>query len=78
MLHTSSLLFDFQSLRALTHSSIDDIEDNSSLRRGFPVAHLVYGVPQTINCANYLYFCALHELQQLNNPRLVKDFTGTS
>jgi len=39
MLHTASLL-------------IDDIEDNSKLRRGIPVAHLIYGVPATINCAN--------------------------
>jgi len=46
MLHTASLL-------------IDDVEDNSVLRRGIPVAHKVYGVPSTINCANLVIFKAL-------------------
>lgn len=61
MLHTASLL-------------IDDVEDNSLLRRGLPVAHALYGVPQTINSANYVYFCALEELQKLNNPTCVAVF----
>ena len=47
-LHDSSLL-------------IDDIEDDSLLRRGVPVAHKIYGVPATINSANYVYFTALQE-----------------
>ena len=34
---------------------VDDIEDNSRLRRGMPVAHSVFGVPATLNCANYVY-----------------------
>ncbi|CAG8085204.1 unnamed protein product, partial [Penicillium nalgiovense] len=55
MLHTSSLL-------------IDDVEDNSVLRRGIPVAHNIFGTAQTINSANYVYFLALQEVQQLNNP----------
>ena len=38
---------------------IDDIEDNSRLRRGRPVAHKIYGLPNTLNCANYIYFMAL-------------------
>ena len=37
---------------------VDDIEDNSKLRRGVPVAHSIYGVPSTINTANYVYFQA--------------------
>lgn len=52
MLHTSSLL-------------MDDVEDSSVLRRGQPVAHLIYGVPQTINTANYVYFLAYQELLKL-------------
>ena len=56
---------------------IDDVEDGSALRRGFPVAHSIYGVPQTINSANYIYFCALRELERLNNPQLFKIFYGT-
>lgn len=37
---------------------VDDIEDNSKLRRGVPVAHSIYGVASTINTANYVYFQA--------------------
>lgn len=44
---------------------MDDVEDNSELRRGIPVAHHVYGVPQTINTANYVYFLAVQELTEL-------------
>lgn len=34
------------------------------LRRGQPVAHLVYGTPITINSTNYYYFIALNKLVQ--------------
>ncbi|KAL5504497.1 hypothetical protein ACEPAH_7158 [Sanghuangporus vaninii] len=54
MLHSASLL-------------VDDIEDDSQLRRGIPVAHKIYGVPQTINCANYMYFQAYRELFRLRD-----------
>jgi len=30
-----------------------------------PVSHKIYGVPQTINSANYVYFLAMNELFQL-------------
>lgn len=53
-LHTSSLL-------------IDDIEDSSEWRRGLKAAHLVYGVPMTINTANYMYFYAMECLKELGN-----------
>lgn len=55
MLHTSSLL-------------IDDIQDMSELRRGQPVAHSIYGIAQTINTGNYVYFLAATELQKMSNP----------
>lgn len=42
-LHTASLL-------------VDDVEDSSDLRRANPVAHKIFGVAQTINGANYVYF----------------------
>ncbi|KAK2038351.1 polyprenyl synthetase [Colletotrichum somersetense] len=61
MLHTASLL-------------IDDVEDSSSLRRGLPVAHNIFGVAQTINSANYIYFCALQEVQRLKNPKAIAIF----
>ncbi|KAL6704284.1 geranylgeranyl pyrophosphate synthetase [Coniothyrium glycines] len=62
MLHTSSLL-------------VDDVEDSSLLRRGIPVAHSIFGTPQTINSANYVYFKALQDLLQMQNPKLVEIFT---
>ncbi|XP_076289274.1 geranylgeranyl pyrophosphate synthase quemao isoform X2 [Lasioglossum baleicum] len=55
MLHTSSLL-------------IDDIQDNSVLRRGIPVAHNIYGTASTINAANYVIFIALEKAIALNHP----------
>jgi geranylgeranyl diphosphate synthase type 3 len=62
MLHTASLL-------------IDDVEDDSNLRRGVPVAHSIYGVPTTINCANYVYFLALNELAKLNDANMFNIYT---
>ncbi|GAA93487.1 uncharacterized protein L969DRAFT_89264 [Mixia osmundae IAM 14324] len=56
MLHVASLL-------------MDDVEDDSVLRRGIPVAHKVFGVPQTINSANYVYFLALQDLASLRSHR---------
>ena len=47
------------------HSRIDDIEDGSELRRGQPVAHAIYGIPQTISSANYIYFIALERVLSL-------------
>ena len=41
---------------------IDDIEDNSAMRRGMKTSHLVYGVAGSLNSANYSYFLALQEL----------------
>ncbi|KAF1921374.1 geranylgeranyl pyrophosphate synthetase [Ampelomyces quisqualis] len=62
MLHTASLL-------------VDDVEDSSILRRGIPVAHSIFGTPQTINSANYVYFKALQDLLRMNNPKLIEIFT---
>ncbi|KAG1734618.1 isoprenoid synthase domain-containing protein [Suillus lakei] len=55
MLHNASLM-------------LDDIEDDAQLRRGQPVTHKIYGVPQTINTANYVYFSAYKELTKLRRP----------
>ncbi|KAF8845967.1 terpenoid synthase [Paxillus ammoniavirescens] len=54
LLHNASLL-------------VDDIEDDSELRRGKPVAHRIYGVPQTINTANYVYFLAYQEVSKIQS-----------
>jgi geranylgeranyl diphosphate synthase type 3 len=64
MLHNASLL-------------VDDVEDDSVLRRGRPVAHKIYGVASTINCANMVYFMALREVQRLPLVNeAVRIFTG--
>ncbi|KAJ1678140.1 hypothetical protein EV182_004690, partial [Spiromyces aspiralis] len=63
MLHTASLL-------------VDDVEDSSELRRGVPVAHMIYGVPMTINTANYVYFLALKKVNELNDPKATEVFTA--
>lgn len=57
MLHNASLL-------------VDDVEDDSQLRRGIPVAHKIYGIPQTINSANYAYFLAFKELLSLSDKSM--------
>lgn len=62
ILHNSSLL-------------VDDVEDNSMLRRGLPAAHCLFGVPQTINSANYMYFVALQEVLKLKSYDAVSIFT---
>ncbi|XP_005180841.1 terpene synthase isoform X2 [Musca domestica] len=47
---------------------------NSSLL-GVPVAHSIYGVPSTINAANYVLFLALEKVQQLGHPEATKVYT---
>ncbi|XP_022118130.1 geranylgeranyl pyrophosphate synthase [Pieris rapae] len=62
MLHNSSLL-------------LDDIEDNSILRRGIPVAHSIYGVASTINAANYVMIVALDKTLKLGHPLATTVYT---
>lgn len=59
----------------LTCSSVDDVEDSSLLRRGIPVAHSIFGMAQTINSANYVYFEALQELVKLDNPQTIQIYS---
>lgn len=56
--------------------SVDDVEDSSELRRGAPVAHSIFGIAQTINTANYVYFCALAEVAKLQKPECLQIYTG--
>lgn len=56
-------------------NSIDDVQDNSVLRRGIPVAHNIFGTAQTINSANYVYFLALQEVRKLNSPAAMDIYT---
>ncbi|KAF7326754.1 Terpenoid synthase [Mycena venus] len=54
MLHDASLM-------------LDDIEDNSQLRRGRPAAHTVYGIPRTINAATYVHTMVYQELLHMKS-----------
>jgi len=55
---------------------IDDIEDDSKLRRGHPVAHMVFGTPSTLNCGNYVYFLALEKVMlELQSTEALQLFT---
>lgn len=58
--------------------SLDDIEDDSTLRRGSPAVHVIYGTAQSINSANYMMVMALSELQNLRSPKTTAIFIGKS
>lgn len=69
------ILTEIKSIIASLHNAsllIDDIEDNSKLRRGNPVAHSIFGVANCINCANYVYFLALERCQGLGREEALK------
>lgn len=55
ILHNSSLI-------------LDDIEDNSQLRRGLPATHVVFGCGQSINTANYMFVHAVRLARKLPHP----------
>ena len=39
------------------------------------MAHSIFGTAQTLNSANYVYFCALQELFKLKNPQAVQIYS---
>jgi geranylgeranyl pyrophosphate synthase len=52
----------FGDLVELLHAGslvVDDIEDQSQVRRGQPTLHLKYGLPVALNAGNWLYFWPL-------------------
>jgi len=51
---------------------VDDIEDESSQRRGAPALHCRYGVPRALNAGNFLYFWALELLSRLGLPPITE------
>ena len=74
-INLSCLPYPHQEVVADLHNSsllLDDIEDNSKLRRGIPVAHSIFGVPTVINCANYVFFLALEKCHAWNNSEAIK------
>jgi geranylgeranyl diphosphate synthase type 3 len=66
-----------QNIIQLLHNAslmIDDIEDNSKMRRGIPVCHAIYGIPSTINTANYVYFLAQQQCRLLRGDGAIDIF----
>jgi len=49
---------------------IDDIEDNSYLRKGKPVAHHVYGLSHTLNTTNLVIGHLLQDFLALDHPQV--------
>ncbi|KAK6511827.1 hypothetical protein TWF481_000733 [Arthrobotrys musiformis] len=52
----------------MLHSSssiLNDMEETPSKRQGAPSAHMVFGTPQSVNTANYLFVKCLQEVQKL-------------
>ncbi|KAI9710434.1 MAG: hypothetical protein M1828_002164 [Chrysothrix sp. TS-e1954] len=45
---------------------LDDIQDDSQMRRGFPATHAIFGAPQTINTANLLMVKAIKSAESLS------------
>ncbi|XP_050685546.1 terpene synthase-like [Leptidea sinapis] len=58
-LHTGSLL-------------IDDIQDNTLVRRSVPAAHLIYGEPLTSNASMHVMTLCLEKLLSLGHPMIGK------
>lgn len=58
---------------------IDDIEDNSDVRRGHPAAHIKFGLPLALNSAYFTVFQRVHEVAMYMKPEttvvLLKDMT---
>lgn len=64
--------FDYVVIPEIIHNGsliVDDIEDNSELRRGKPCLHKIYGVDVAINAGNAMYF--------MPNVMVMKDKTTT-
>ena len=72
-----AILAEIKEIVALLHNAsllVDDIEDNSHLRRGVPVAHSIFGIAPVINTANYAYFLALEKCHRLKNAAAMQVF----
>ncbi|KAN0083031.1 Isoprenoid synthase domain containing protein [Elaphomyces granulatus] len=57
------------SLSLILWNRLDDIEDGSTLRRGQPAAHVLYGTAQTVNTCNYGLTKAFSQLELLSGAK---------
>ncbi len=60
--HVPGDLIEFIELLHAGSLIIDDIEDDSAVRRGQPALHRKFGVPLALNTGNWMYFSALEHL----------------
>ncbi|MFH1420744.1 MAG: polyprenyl synthetase family protein [Candidatus Aenigmatarchaeota archaeon] len=72
---------DFVIIPEVVHNgtlAVDDVEDDSELRRGRPCLHKLYGTDVAINAGNQMYFLPLlafiKNREKLNNETLVKAY----
>lgn len=56
---------------------LDDIEDDSPLRRSRPSTHNVFGIAQTINAATYRIVEVVRRSLETRNPKLVNIVVGS-
>ena len=47
---------------------VDDIQDDSVVRRSSPSLHILHGMPKALNAGNWLYFWALTRVRDLGLP----------
>jgi geranylgeranyl pyrophosphate synthase len=52
---------------------VDDIQDESTVRRNSPTLHLKHGLPLALNAGNWLYFWALEQIRELKLPPQVSE-----
>ncbi|KAJ5491746.1 geranylgeranyl pyrophosphate synthase [Penicillium diatomitis] len=46
---------------------IDDVQDDSKMRRGNPAAHTIFGMPQTVNSGLFMFTEAVEEARRFKN-----------
>ncbi len=51
---------------------VDDVEDESPMRRGGPALHVLYGNATSINVGSWMYFWALRLLERITVPESTK------
>jgi geranylgeranyl pyrophosphate synthase len=71
----NSIIYRFSIIPELLHHAaliIDDIQDNSQLRRGKPTIHNIYGVSIAINAANFLHFYPQLIIKESNLQTAIK------
>lgn len=54
----------------------DDVQDNSDLRRSSPATHTIFGMPQTVNSADYHTVNIIQRASNTGNPLILKEALG--